>query len=136
MIGKLNHVAIAVPDLDAAAALYRDTLGASVSAPVPLPDQGVTTVFVELPNSKIELIHPLGETSPIARFLQRNPKGGIHHVCYEVADIRAAIEAMRAQGMTVIGDGESSIGAHGLPVVFLHPRDFCGTLIELEQVGA
>ena len=136
MIGKLNHVAIAVPDLDAAAALYRDTLGASVSAPVPLPDQGVTTVFVELPNSKIELIHPLGETSPIARFLQRNPKGGIHHVCYEVADIRAAIEAMRAQGMTVIGDGESSIGAHGLPVVFLHPKDFCGTLIELEQVGA
>ena len=136
MIGRLNHVAIAVPNLDAASALYRDTLGASVSAPVPLPDQGVTTVFVELPNSKIELIHPLGETSPIARFLQRNPKGGIHHVCYEVADIRAAIEAMRAQGMTVIGDGEPSIGAHGLPVVFLHPKDFCGTLIELEEVAS
>ena len=135
MIGRLNHVAIAVPDLGAASALYRDTLGASVSVPVPLPDQGVTTVFVELPNSKIELIHPLGETSPIARFLERNPKGGIHHVCYEVADIRAAIDAMRAAGMTVIGDGEPSIGAHGMPVVFLHPRDFCGTLIELEQVG-
>ena len=135
MIGRLNHVAIAVPDLDAAAGLYRDTLGAVVSAPVPLPDQGVTTVFVELPNSKIELIHPLGETSPITRFLERNPKGGIHHVCYEVADIRAAIDAMQAAGMTVLGDGEPSIGAHGMPVVFLHPRDFCGTLIELEQVG-
>ena len=135
MIGRLNHVAIAVPDLDAAAGLYRDTLGAVVSAPVPLPDQGVTTVFVELPNSKIELIHPLGETSPIAGFLERNPKGGIHHVCYEVADIRAAIDAMQAAGMTVLGDGEPSIGAHGMPVVFLHPRDFCGTLIELEQVG-
>ena len=136
MIGRLNHVAIAVPDLDAATGLYRDTLGAVVSAPVPLPDQGVTTVFVELPNSKIELIQPLGEASPIARFLERNPKGGIHHVCYEVADIRAAIEAMRAQGMTVIGDGEPSIGAHGLPVVFLHPKDFCGTLIELEEVAS
>ena len=136
MIGRLNHVAIAVPDLGAASALYRDTLGASVSAPVPLPDQGVSTVFVELPNSKIELIHPLGETSPIARFLERNPKGGIHHVCYEVADIRAAIEAMRAQGMTVIGEGDPSIGAHGLPVVFLHPKDFCGTLIELEEVAS
>ena len=136
MIGRLNHVAIAVPDLEAAAALYRDTLGADVSAPVPLPDQGVTTVFVELPNSKIELIHPLGETSPIVRFLERSPRGGIHHVCYEVPDIRAAIDAMQAAGMTVIGDGEPSIGAHGSPVVFLHPRDFCGTLIELEQVGA
>ena len=136
MIGRLNHVAIAVPDLDAAAALYRDTLGAAVSAPVPLPDQGVTTVFVELPNSKIELIHPLGETSPIARFLERSPKGGIHHVCYEVHDIRAAIDAMQAAGMTVIGDGQPSIGAHGLPVVFLHPKDFCGTLIELEEVGS
>ena len=135
MIGRLNHVAIAVPDLDAAAALYRDTLGAAVSAPVPLPDQGVTTVFVELPNSKIELIHPLGDASPIAGFLARSPKGGIHHVCYEVPDIRAAIDAMQAAGMTVIGDGAPSIGAHGLPVVFLHPRDFCGTLIELEQVG-
>ena len=136
MIGRLNHVAIAVPDLDAASALYRDTLGATVSAPVPLPDQGVTTVFVELPNSKIELIHPLGEASPIAGFLERSPKGGIHHVCYEVADIRAAIDAMQAQGMTVIGEGEPSIGAHGLPVVFLHPRDFCGTLIELEEVAS
>ena len=136
MIGRLNHVAIAVPDLDAAAALYRDTLGAIVSAPVPLPDHGVTTVFVELPNSKVELIHPLGETSPIAGFLERNPKGGIHHLCYEVRDIRAAVDAMQAQGMTVIGDGEPSIGAHGLPVVFLHPKDFYGTLIELEEVSA
>lgn len=136
MIGRLNHVAIAVPDLDGAAALYRDTLGAVVSAPVPMPDHGVTTVFVELPNSKIELIHPLGEASPITGFLERNPRGGIHHVCYEVPDIRAAIDAMRARGMTVIGDGEPRIGAHGLPVVFLHPRDFCGTLIELEEVSA
>lgn len=136
MIGRLNHVAIAVPDLEAAAALYRDTLGAVVSAPVPLPDHGVTTVFVELPNSKVELIHPLGDTSPIAAFLERNPRGGIHHLCYEVRDIRAAVGAMQAQGMTVIGDGEPSIGAHGLPVVFLHPRDFCGTLIELEEVRA
>lgn len=136
MIGRLNHVAIAVPDLRGAAELYRDALGAVVSAPVPLPDHGVTTVFVELPNSKIELIHPLGESSPIANFLQRNPKGGVHHVCYEVADIRAAIDAMRERGMTVIGDGEPSIGAHGLPVVFLHPKDFCGTLIELEEVAS
>lgn len=136
MIGRLNHVAIAVPDLDAAAALYRDTLGAAVSAPAPLPEHGVTTVFVELPNSKVELIHPLGEASPIAGFLERNPRGGIHHLCYEVRDIRAAVDAMKAQGMTVIGDGEPSIGAHGLPVVFLHPRDFCGTLIELEEVSA
>ncbi len=136
MIGRLNHVAIAVPDLEAAAALYRDTLGADVSAPVPMPDHGVTTVFVELPNSKIELIHPLSEGSPITGFLERNPRGGIHHVCYEVPDIRAAIDAMRARGMTVIGDGEPSVGAHGLPVVFLHPRDFCGTLIELEEVSA
>ncbi|MDE0451890.1 MAG: methylmalonyl-CoA epimerase [Gammaproteobacteria bacterium] len=136
MIGRLNHVAIAVPDLEGAAALYRDTLGAVVSAPVPMPDHGVTTVFVELPNSKIELIHPLGEGSPVTAFLERNPRGGMHHVCYEVPDIRAAIDAMRFRGMTVIGDGEPSIGAHGLPVVFLHPRDFCGTLIELEEVSA
>ncbi len=136
MIGRLNHVAIAVPDLDAAAALYRDTLGATVSPPAPLPEHGVTTVFVELPNSKVELIHPLGEASPIAGFLERNPRGGIHHLCYEVRDIRAAIDAMKAQGMTVIGDGEPSIGAHGLPVVFLHPGDFCGTLIELEEASA
>ena len=136
MIGKLNHVAIAVPDLGAAAALYADSLGATVSAPKPLPDQGVTTVFVELPNSKIELIHPLGEDSPIENFLERNPRGGIHHVCYEVVDIAAAIERLREDGMTVLGDGNPSIGAHGLPVVFLHPRDFCGTLIELEEVAA
>ena len=136
MIGKLNHVAIAVPDLGAAAALYADNLGATVSAPKPLPDQGVTTVFVELPNSKIELIHPLGEDSPIANFLERNPRGGIHHVCYEVDDIAAAIDQLQEDGMTVLGDGRPSIGAHGLPVVFLHPRDFCGTLIELEEVAA
>lgn len=136
MIGKLNHVAIAVPDLAAAAAVYRDTLGATVSAPAPLPDQGVTTVFVELPNSKIELVHPLGEGSPIEKFLERNPKGGIHHVCYEVQDITAAIERLAESGMTVLGDGKPSIGAHGLPVVFLHPKDFCGTLVELEEVAA
>ena len=136
MIGKLNHVAIAVPDLGAAAALYADSLGATVSAPKALPDQGVTTVFVELPNSKIELIHPLGEGSPIENFLERNPRGGIHHVCYEVADIATAIERLQADGMTVLGDGKPSIGAHGLPVVFLHPRDFCGTLIELEEIAA
>ena len=136
LIGKLNHVAIAVPDLAAAAARYRDTLGAAVSAPAPLPDQGVTTVFVELPNSKIELIHPLGDASPIANFLERNPKGGIHHICYEVRDIASAIATLEAAGMTVLGNGEPSIGAHGLPVVFLHPKDFCGTLIELEEVAA
>lgn len=136
MIGRLNHVAIAVPDLAEAAALYRDAFGAEVSAPVPLPDHGVTTVFVELPNSRIELIHPLGESSPIAGFLERSPRGGIHHVCYEVADLTAAVEALRDRGMTVIGDGEPRLGAHGLPVVFLHPGDFCGTLIELEEVTA
>ena len=136
MIGRLNHVAIAVPDLAAAAARYRDTLGAAVSAPAALPEQGVTTVFVELPNSKIELIHPLGDASPIANFLARNPKGGIHHVCYEVRDLDAAIANLEAAGMTPLGDGKPSIGAHGLPVVFLHPKDFCGTLIELEEVAA
>lgn len=135
MIGRLNHVAIAVPDLSHAAALYRDTLGATVTEPLPLPDHGVTTVFVELPNSKIELIHPLGEGSPIENFLQRNPKGGIHHICYEVQDLAAAIEVMKTQGMTVLGNGEPSIGAHGLPVVFLHPKDFLGALIELEEVA-
>ncbi len=134
MIGRLNHVAIVVPDLAAAATLYRDVLGASVSAPVDLPDHGVTTVFVELPNTKIELLHPLGEDSPIARFLERNPGGGIHHLCYEVEDIFAARDRLEGEGMRVLGDGEPTNGAHGKPVLFLHPKDFCGTLIELEQV--
>ena len=134
MIGKLNHVAIVVPDLDAAAAVYRDSLGATVSAPVPLPDHGVTTVFVELPNTKIELLSPLGEGSPIAPFLERNPSGGMHHVCYEVSDIHAARDRLMAEGARVLGDGEPKPGAHGKPVLFLHPKDFCGTLIELEQV--
>ncbi len=133
MIGKLNHVAIVVPDLESAAALYRDTLGAKVSAPQPLPEHGVTTVFVELPNAKIELLHPLGEESPIRRFLEANPAGGIHHLCYEVADILAARDRLRTAGARVLGDGEPKIGAHGKPVLFLHPRDFCGTLIEIEQ---
>ncbi len=133
MIGKLNHVAIAVPDLAAATALYRDTLGAEVSAPLPLPEHGVTTVFVLLPNTKIELLHPLGATSPIAKFLADNPAGGIHHLCYEVADIRAARDRLRAAGARVLGDGEPRTGAHGKPVLFLHPKDFCGTLVELEE---
>lgn len=134
MIGRLNHVAIAVPDLEAAASIYRDTLGATVSAPLPLPDHGVTTVFVELPNTKIELLHPLGDESPIAAFLARNPSGGIHHLCYEVEDIAAARDKLVATGARVLGDGEPAIGAHGKPVLFLHPKDFCGSLIELEQV--
>jgi methylmalonyl-CoA/ethylmalonyl-CoA epimerase len=133
MIGRLNHVAIAVPDLAAAAALYRDTLGAEISAPVDEPRHGVTVVFVTLPNTKIELLHPLGENSPIAAFLGRNPSGGIHHVCYEVDDILAARDRLRAAGARVLGTGEPAIGAHGKPVLFLHPKDFCGTLIELEQ---
>jgi len=133
MIGRLNHVAIAVPDLQAASALYRDTLGAKVSAPVPQPAHGVTVVFVELPNTKIELLHPLGEASPIAGFLQKNASGGIHHVCYEVADIYAARDRLKAAGARVLGDGEPKTGAHDKPVLFLHPKDFCGTLIELEQ---
>lgn len=133
MIGKLNHVAIVVPDLTAAAALYRDTLGARVSAPLPLPAHGVTTVFVELPNTKIELLHPLGEASPIRRFLDTNPSGGIHHLCYEVDDIAAAVAELAAKGARVLGDGRPRIGAHGRPVVFLHPKDFLGTLIELEE---
>ncbi|CAG0946051.1 methylmalonyl-CoA/ethylmalonyl-CoA epimerase [Gammaproteobacteria bacterium] len=133
MIGKLNHVAIVVPDLEAATALYRDTLGAHVSAPLPLPAHGVTTVFVELPNTKIELLHPLGEASPISRFLEANPSGGIHHLCYEVGDILAARDRLRAAGARVLGDGEPRTGAHGKPVLFLHPKDFCGTLLELEQ---
>lgn len=134
MIGKLNHVAIAVPDLDAASALYRDTLGADVSEPVPVAEHGVTTVFVNLPNTKIELLHPLGEKSPIAGFLDRNAAGGIHHICYEVDDIHAARDRLVDQGMRVLGDGEPRIGAHGKPVLFLHPKDFCGTLVEIEQV--
>ncbi|MGD9744493.1 MAG: methylmalonyl-CoA epimerase [Dongiaceae bacterium] len=133
MIGRLNHVAIAVPDLAAATATYRDTLGARVSAPQPEPAHGVTVVFVELPNTKIELLHPLGANSPIASFLERNPSGGIHHVCYEVPDILAARDRLKAAGARVLGDGEPRIGAHGKPVLFLHPKDFCGTLVELEQ---
>ncbi len=133
MIGRLNHVAIVVPDLAAATARYRDTLGAQVSAPLPLPAHGVTTVFVELPNTKIELLHPLGDDSPIARFLEKNPSGGIHHLCYEVEDILAARDRLKAAGMRVLGDGEPRLGAHDKPVLFLHPKDFCGTLIELEQ---
>jgi len=134
MIGRLNHVAIAVPDLAAASATYREMLGATVSEPVPQPDHGVTTVFVELPNTKIELLHPLGESSPIARFLERNPDGGMHHVCYEVEDILAARDRLKAQGARVLGDGEPRIGAHGKPVLFLHPKDLHGTLVEIEQV--
>ncbi len=134
MIGRLNHVAIAVPDLDAAAEQYRGTLGASVGAPQDEPDHGVTVVFIELPNTKIELLHPLGEGSPIAGFLEKNPSGGIHHVCYEVEDILAARDKLRAAGARVLGDGEPKIGAHGKPVLFLHPKDFTGTLVELEQV--
>jgi methylmalonyl-CoA/ethylmalonyl-CoA epimerase len=134
MIGRLNHVAIATPSVAEASKIYRDTLGAKVSAPVPQPDHGVTTVFVELPNTKIELLEPLGKDSPIANFLAKNPKGGIHHVCYEVEDIIAARDQMRAKGATITGTGEPRIGAHGKPVIFLHPKDFTGTLIELEQV--
>ena len=133
MIGRLNHVAIAVPDLAAASATYRDTLGAAVSAPVDLPEHGVTTVFVELPNTKIELLGALGADSPITGFLARNPGGGVHHVCYEVEDLDAACARLRQRGARVLGDGQAKIGAHGKPVVFLHPKDFCGTLVELEQ---
>lgn len=134
MIGRLNHIAIAVPDLVAASALYRDTMGADVSAPADLPEHGVTTVFVALDNTKIELLHPLGEASPIAKFLDRNPEGGIHHVCYEVDDISAARDRLVAAGARVLGDGEPRPGAHGKPVIFLHPKDFLGTLVELEEV--
>lgn len=134
MIGRLNHVAIAVRDLTAATALYRDTLGAAVSAPLAQPEHGVTVVFVNLPNTKIELLEPLGSDSPIARFLERNADGGIHHVCYEVDDILAARDRLKAEGARVLGTGEPKIGAHGKPVLFLHPKDFCGTLVELEQV--
>ena len=134
MIGCLNLIAIAVPDLAAAAALYRDTLGAKVSDPIELPEHGVTTVFVELDNSKIELLHPLGDGSTIAKFLDRSPGGGMHHICFEVADIIAARDQLWGGGARVLGDGEPRTGAHGKPVLFLHPKDFCGTLIEIEQV--
>ena len=134
MIGRLNHVAIAVNNLEAAMATYRDVLGATVSAPLPLPDHGVTVVFIELPNTKIELLEALGEASPIAKFLERNPDGGIHHICYEVDDVIAARDQLKAGGARVLGDGTPRIGAHGKPVIFLHPKDFNGTLVELEQV--
>lgn len=133
MIGKLNHVAIVVPDLAQATALYRDTLGATVSTPLDQPAHGVTVVFVELSNTKVELLLPLGDHSPVAAFLQKNPSGGIHHICYEVEDIYAARDHLKAQGARVLGDGEPRIGAHNKPVLFLHPKDFLGTLVELEQ---
>ncbi|MGQ3315292.1 MAG: methylmalonyl-CoA epimerase [Brevundimonas sp.] len=133
MIGRLNHVAIAVRDIAKASALYRDTLGATVTAPVAQPAHGVTVVFVELPNTKIEFLEPLGADSPIAKFLDKNPDGGIHHVCYEVDDIIAARDHLKAQGARILGDGEPKIGAHDKPVLFLHPKDFNGTLVELEQ---
>lgn len=133
MLGRLNHVAIAVPDLAAASAVYRDTLGASVSEPQALPEHGVTVVFIDTGNSKIELLEPLGENSPIAAFLDRNPSGGIHHLCYEVDDIIAVRDRLKASGARVLGDGDPRIGAHGKPVLFLHPKDFQGTLVELEQ---
>lgn len=135
MIGRLNHVAIAVPDLAAASELYRTTLGAGVSAPLDQPEHGVTVVFVTLPNTKIELLGVLGQKSPIAKFLERAPAGGIHHLCYEVPDVRAARDRLINAGARVLGDGEPRLGAHGNPVIFLDPKDFTGTLIELEQVG-
>lgn len=133
MIGRLNHVAIAVPDLEAASAQYRGTLGAEVGAPQDEPDHGVTVVFITLPNTKIELLYPLGDASPIRGFLDKNPSGGIHHICYEVDDILAARDQLQASGARILGDGEPKIGAHGKPVLFLHPKDFTGTLVELEQ---
>ena len=133
MLGRLNHVALAVPDLAAASALYRDTLGATVSAPQALPEHGVSVVFVDVGNTKIELLQPLGEGSPIAAFLEKNPSGGMHHLCYEVDDIIAARDRLKADGARVLGDGNPRIGAHGKPVLFLHPKDFFGTLVELEQ---
>jgi len=134
MIGRLNHVAIAVPDLEAAAAQYRGALGASVGAPQDEPDHGVRVIFIELPNTKIELLYPMGEESPINGFLEKNPSGGIHHICYEVADIHAARDTLVESGARVLGSGEPKIGAHGKPVLFLHPKDFQGCLVELEQV--
>jgi methylmalonyl-CoA/ethylmalonyl-CoA epimerase len=136
MIGRFNHVAIAVPDLDAAVKTYRDVLGAKVSEPQDEPDHGVTVVFIELPNTKVELLYPLGEKSPIQGFLDKNPGGGIHHICYEVDDILAARDQLKSKGARVLGDGNPKIGAHGNPVLFLHPKDFYGTLVELEQAGA
>lgn len=133
MIGRLNHVAIAVPDLQAAAAVYRETLGATVSEVEPQPAHGVSTIFIELPNTKIELLEPLGDDSPITKFLEKNAAGGIHHICYEVDDILAARDRLISDGLRVLGDGEPKIGAHGKPVLFLHPKDFNGTLVELEQ---
>lgn len=133
MIGRLNHVAIAVPDLEVAASVYRDALGGDVSAPQALPDHGVTVVFVSLPNTKVELLQPLGDSSPLTAFLERHPGGGIHHVCYEVDDIEAARHRLTKRGARILGDGEPKIGAHGKPVLFLHPKDFGGTLIELEE---
>ena len=134
MIGKLNHVAIAVPDLSAAAEQYRTTLGAKVGDPVDEKDHGVSVVFIELPNTKVELLHPLGSNSPIQGFLDKNPNGGIHHICYEVADIKQAKDQLLSFGARVLGEGEPKIGAHGKPVIFLHPKDFNGTLIELEEI--
>ena len=134
MIGRLNHVAVVVPDVAKASSVYRGTLGAKVSPPMPLPAHGVTVVFVTLPNTKIELLEPLGADSPVRGFLERNPSGGLHHLCYEVEDIIAARDRLKAEGARVLGDGEPKLGAHDKPVLFLHPKDFCGTLIELEQV--
>lgn len=133
MLGRLNHVALAVPDLEAAVAVYRDTLGAEVSAPQALPEHGVTVVFIDTGNTKVELLEPLGAASPIAAFLDKNPAGGMHHVCYEVDDILAARDRLKVAGLRVLGDGEPKTGAHGKPVLFLHPKDICGTLVELEQ---
>jgi methylmalonyl-CoA/ethylmalonyl-CoA epimerase len=133
MLGRLNHVAVAVPDLAAASAVYRDTLGAKLTAPQALPEHGVTVVFIDTGNTKVELLEPLGENSPIAAFLEKNPAGGMHHICYEVDDILAARDHLIASGARVLGDGTPKIGAHGKPVLFLHPKDFCGTLVELEQ---
>ena len=133
MIGRLNHVAIAVPDLEQGTLVYKNTLGAKVSQPLDLPEHGVTTVFVELENTKLELIHPLGDNSPIAGFLEKNKAGGIHHICYEVDEILAARDSLVKDGARILGDGEPKIGAHGKPVLFLHPKDFCGSLVELEQ---
>lgn len=134
MIGRLNHVAIAVPDIEAGTAVYHNTLGANVTAPQALPEHGVTVVFIELPNTKIELLEPLGDSSPIAAFLEKNPAGGIHHICYEVEDILAARDQLVKEGARVLGDGTPKIGAHSKPVLFLHPKDFLGTLVELEEV--